>query len=367
MQASFRICAAFLCCTFPFACMGQTAPAPASSPLAGRPAPEATTSLPTGSTIDLDVVVTDKSGKPVPGLDVADFTLLDNNQPSKIVSFHAYDGTAQSDPPVEAMILFDTVNTTFSDIAFARQQVQEFLRRDGGRLAVPTSVVWLTNDGLEVQREPSLDGNAMAAQLEAAEGRLRTINRSAGAYGAIERFQFCTHMLDELVRSEMNKPGRKLLIWASNGWPILDGPRINISDKSQRALYGEIIQLSTLMRLARIDLYSISQGMPGRDTFLYEAFLKPVKKPQQADIPNLNLKVLAVQSGGRVLPPNNDLPGSLKTCLQDAGAYYRLSFAPAPADGPNQYHEVKIRIGKPGLSARTNTGYYDQPMATSAP
>jgi VWFA-related protein len=312
-------------------------------------------------------MVTDKSGKPVPGLGVADFTLLDNNQPNKILSFHAYDGTAQSDPPVQAFILFDTVNTTFGDVSFARQQVEEFLRRDGGRLAIPTSIFWLTNDGLEVQREPTLDGNALAAQLEGFEGRLRTITRASGAYGAIERFQFCTHILDGFVRSEMNKPGRKLLIWASGGWPILDGPRIEISDKDQRALYGEIIELSTLMRLARIDLYSISQGMPGRDTFLYQAFLKPVKKPQQANLPNLNLKVLAAQSGGLVLPPNNDLPGSLKTCLQDAGAFYRLSFAPAPADGPNQYHELKVHVDKPGLSARTNAGYYDQPTATSAP
>lgn len=39
--------------------------------------------------ITLDVVVTDKSGKPVAGLQQQDFTLLDNKEPNKILSFNA--------------------------------------------------------------------------------------------------------------------------------------------------------------------------------------------------------------------------------------------------------------------------------------
>ena len=56
----------------------------------------------------LDVVVTDKSGKPVAGLEQRDFTLLDNKQPQKIVSFQAVEGgTATADPPVEVILLVD--------------------------------------------------------------------------------------------------------------------------------------------------------------------------------------------------------------------------------------------------------------------
>lgn len=381
MQPSLRICAAALSCLSPLLCGGQIAPAGSKAPapvapaspqngadLGAHPLPAAPGAFHTGSTISLDVVVTDKSGKPVAGLDLPDFTLLDNNQPSKILSFHAYNGTGQSaDTPVEAILLFDTVNTTFDAVSYARQQVDNFLRMNGGHLPIPVSIDWLTNDGVETQREPSRDGNALAAQLDAYEGRLRSINRSAGAYGAIERFQLSTHMLDNLARSEMDKPGRKLLVWAGPGWPMLDNPNINISGKSQQALFGEIVQLSTLMRLAHITLYSVSQGMPGPDTFLYQSFVKGVKKVQQAGVPNLSLKVLAVQSGGLVLPPTNDMAGSIQECLQDAGAFYTLSFEPAPADGPDQYHELKVRVDKPGLTARTRTGYYDQPEQPSAP
>src|SRR3984957_3646131 len=44
--------------------------------------------------IHLDVVVTDQSGRPVPGLQLSDFTLLDNGRPLKFLSFHAFDAKA---------------------------------------------------------------------------------------------------------------------------------------------------------------------------------------------------------------------------------------------------------------------------------
>ena len=96
---------------------------------------------------------------------------------------------------------------------------------------------------------------------------------------------------------------------------------------------------------------------------MYEEYVKGVKKPSQAYFPNVDLRVLAVQSGGRVLVPSNDLAAEIESCVQDASAFYTISFAPPPADGPDEYHELKIRVGKPGLTARTNTGYYNGPLA----
>jgi VWFA-related protein len=310
----------------------------------------------------LNVVVTDHSGKPVPGLTATDFTLLDNNQPAKITSFAAYGPTVTpDDPPVQVIVLFDTVNTDFSAVSYTRQQVESFLRRNGGNLAFFTSLAWLTNTNIEFQGPPTQDGNALAAALDASESRLRTITNSAGAYGAIERFDISSRLLDSLVRKETEIPGRKLLVWASPGWPLLDGPNINLSSKGQQQLFSEIVQLSTLLRQAQMDVYSISQGMPDGGTFLYQSFLKGVKKPAQVNIPNLALKVLAVQSGGLVLPPSNDVASSLGTCVQDGTVYYSITFDPPPADGPDQYHKLDVHLDRPGLTARTNTGYYDEP------
>jgi hypothetical protein len=95
--------------------------------------------------------------------------------------------------------------------------------------------------------------------------------------------------------------------------------------------------------------------------FLYQDFLKGVKTPRQADTANLTLKVLATQSGGRILGPDNDLAGQINRCIAEANSFYALSFDPPKADHANEYHDLKVEVGKPGLTARTNTGYYNQP------
>jgi VWFA-related protein len=374
MRRPLWFCALVLCSLSPFTGNGQAAPGIATpvqpAPATAQPAPTGPAApLPNGaspdaanSAIHLDIVVTDHSGAPVPGLTASDFNILDNNQPSKILSFHAYGpGVQPTDPPVQVIVLFDTVNIDFNAVSYTRQQVENFLRQNGGHLAQPVTLAWLTETGVQPQGPPTLDGNALATALDGSEARLRTINRSAGAYGAIERFELSSRALDGIAMSEFKIPGRKLLIWAGPGWPMLDGPNINISNKGQQSLFGEIVQLSTLLRQAQIDLYSVTQGMPGPETFLYESFLKGVKKASQANIPNLGLKVIAVQSGGQVIPPSNDVAGAISTCVRDAATYYAVTFQPPPADGPDDYHKLDVHIDRPGLTARTNTGYYDQP------
>ena len=76
---------------------------------------------------------------------------------------------------------------------------------------------------------------------------------------------------------------------------------------------------------------------------------------------DLSLQVLAIQSGGLALSSSNDVTSMLQNCLADAEAYYEMSFDPAPADHRDEYHNLVIQVSKPGLTARTRTGYYAQP------
>jgi hypothetical protein len=127
------------------------------------------------------------------------------------------------------------------------------------------------------------------------------------------------------------------------------------------------VQLSTALREAQIDLYSVTKGLWDEFTDLYQGYQKGVRRAEDAGPPNLGLKVIAVQSGGRVLAPDNDLAGQIGKCIEDAKAYYRLTFSPPRADRPNEYHALEVRVGKPGLKARTNTGYYNQRERVPAP
>ncbi len=366
-------CLAFLVCLPAFAWTQQN-PAPAAAPVlpkAASPSAPLTPALTPRSTstpekekgpIYLDVVVTDKAGAPVSGLELKDFTLLDNNQPGKILSFQAFGGSTQkAAPPAEVILLIDTVNEPFQEVSITRQQIANFLLQNGGHLAAPVSVFVLTNQGVDAQNRPTYDGNGLAQDIRQLDNHLRTINRSAGFWGASERFQLSLQGFQNIAETEARKPGRKLLIWTGPGWPLFDNPGIYSTFKEQQQYFDELVQLSTELREARISVYSVSLGQPNLRTFLYQSFLKGVTKPAKMDLPNLGLKVFAVETGGRAIAPDNDMTAQIDRCVKDAGAYYTLSFDPPYADHVNEYHDLKVLVNNPALTARTNTGYYNQP------
>ncbi len=315
--------------------------------------------------ITLDVVVTDKSGKPIPGLEQQDFTLLDNKQPNKILSFAAIQGgDATADPSVEVILLVDEVNASFRAVSSARQEVEKFLKRNGGQLERPTSLVLLSDKGMATTSS-SRDGNALAGDLNENQNGLRIIGRAQGFYGAGDRVQLSLGALEQFADYESTKPGRKLVIWLSPGWPLLSGPRIELSSKDEQSLFKTIVALSDALRQARITLYSIDPlGLAdarGLRALRYEGYVNGVKKANGVHIGNLGLQVIAEQSGGRVFEYNNDVAGEIETSIADTSAFYVLTFDGLPGDGPNEYHALEVKIDKPGLKARTRSGYYAQP------
>jgi len=313
--------------------------------------------------ITLDVVVTGKSDKPAPNLQQQDFTILDNKQPRKILAFRAVQGTTD-EPPVEIVLLIDRLNASVLSVGNVLQEARKFLGQNGGQLVHPVSIISFSDSGTQIAN-PTRDGNALIAGLDQTESSLRTTHRSQGVYGAEERFQKSLGALNSVAAYEEKKPGKKLLIWISPGWPLLSGPRIELSSKDEKGLFDAVVAVSTALRLARVTLYSvdplgIADAMSLRTT-AYGNFLKGVKSPRQVHAGNLALQVLAVQSGGKVLNSSNDIAGQIEKCVADADAYYVLSFDSDPGDGPNEYHQLEVKIGQPGLTARTRTGYYAQP------
>ncbi len=375
MRVSFRLLVGLLCCftaselsakhsSVDRSPVEQQAEQGASPSQAAPPADRANTSARLGGRrVSLDVIVTDKSGKAIPGLQQQDFTLLDDKQPQSILSFHETDEPA-ADPPMQAILLVDAVNNGFQGVVQQRQQLENFLRRDGGHLPMPMSLVLLADTSTQMQPVPTSDGKALADTLSSSQYALRIDGRSQGFYGAVDRLQISLRALHQLISYEANQPGRKLLIWLSAGWPLLSGPGVQLTAKTQDFLFNSIVELSGALREARITLYSVDSlgvgdAISGR-TFYYEEFLKGVPSANKTQNGNLGLQVLAIQSGGRVLSGSNDVTSSIASCLADAKAFYTISFDSPPADHPNEYHSLQVKIGKPGLAARTRTGYYAQ-------
>jgi hypothetical protein len=94
----------------------------------------------------------------------------------------------------------------------------------------------------------------------------------------------------------------------------------------------------------------------------YQAFLKGVKRTDQAEYPFLALPVLAEHTGGRAIVMGRDIVGELTAAMREAGPYYELSFDEQPADRPNEFHELRVTTDQAGVKVRTNTNYYANPQ-----
>jgi VWFA-related protein len=225
------------------------------------------------------------------------------------------------------------------------------------------SLVVFSGAGTKVQNGSSRDGNALAALYEQYQTGLRTIPRSQGFYGATERFYTSLKTLTSLLAYERTRPGRKLMVWLSPGWPMLTSAELSHSDMKQ--IFNWVVDTSTGLRQARVTLYSVDPlGLAdagGMRMGYYQQFLKAVTSPSQALPGDVALQVLAVQSGGRVFNGTNDLESELADCVADAAAFYVLSFNARRPDKPDEYHSLAVTVDKPGITVRTRTGYYAQP------
>lgn len=73
---------------------------------------------------------------------------------------------------------------------------------------------------------------------------------------------------------------------------------------------------------------------------------------------DLTIPVIAAQSGGLVLNRRSDVASLIAQCVADAKSYYSLTSDSNPAGHPDEYHDVQVKIDKPGLITRTRMGYY---------
>jgi len=313
-------------------------------------------------TMTLDVVVTDKSDAPVSGLQLSDFKLFDNMQPQNLVSVQAASAMSpNADPPVEVFLVYDAINMPFIARANQRQLLVDYFNQNGKVLDLPTSLLVLTDNGISEQNRPTRDGAALLRVLDASYSGFMQIKRYEGLEGALLREEDSLKALNLFAVQQSKRPGRKLFIWLGEGWGVASKPNSIGGPKRRQSIYDYIATLSTALREARITLYEIIpvSGIGRGD--IYMQYVKGVRDINHADLGDLSLPVLATQTGGQVLMGIRDLASLIDRCVTDAKTYYVLTYNPPPAAHPNEYHDIVIKVDRPGLTARTRIGYYSQP------
>jgi VWFA-related protein len=322
----------------------------------------AQSALPAEGRLKLDVVVSDPSGAPVTGLDRTNFTLLDNNHPANILSFHAFDRTtARPDPPVELILVIDEAQHPSQQIGDEEFGLKQFLKQNGGHLALPTTVYRLSDLNLSVTPQPTADGNALDALLSSKSG-MNEVDMGGADCAAGDHFpafrpcQSALVALGFITLTERAKPGRKLLVWVGNRGPI------------GKNSFDWVTEFSTRLREARITLSSVSLWRNPGERLPYVRYLDAVKSARSLTANNLAIDVLAAQSGGQVLAPEEgNLTPLIQECVKNPDNFYTLSFEPEPTGQPDDYHTLSVEISRAGLSAHTNMGYYDEPVYFDQP
>jgi VWFA-related protein len=333
--------------------------------------------------IRLDTTVTDEVGKAVAGLRREDFNLLDDGQPQKIIAFRASAGSF--DDSLSVIILLDTLNMPSDLAVLERQQAAHLLLEHSGRLAQPVTIYSLEDSGFFLTAKSSTDGKELSAEVTADNKaaayfvplRERWQFKAASVESSFESFPALAGLraLGTIATTEASRPGRKVVLWIGPGQsnrgtgsfdPDIRQLRYSIAGKKgeevKRDLFQKICWFSILLRQARIvlDCFSLAEGSPKQNS--WNRFLAGVPLAEQASWMNLFKNVLAVQSGGRVLPSSNDLVGPMNECIDNARIFYTLTFDPPLAAHANEYHSLKVDLNRPTLTAHTSTGYYDQPF-----
>ncbi len=330
---------------------GVQAVAQAPMPPANHP------SLPAPATIH--VTVTDKAGNLVNGLQQSDFTLLDDDHPSSIQAFAA----SQNAAPLVVLVM-DEANEPFRALSIEQEQIEKFLNQNQGRLPFPVSLIFLTDSGLQ-QIKPSTDGHALSALLAKHRADLRAISGDRSLYNAEALFQISLRALETILDYEAGYPGRKLLIWVSQGWPTLDMPDVMLSVREQTNIFGMVVTASNLLRFTNTTLYSVdpegNYDVGSLHSVEWQNYQKPVNRFDKAQYGDLSVQVLAEQSGGLVRFGGNNTAQDIFHCVQDASGGYDLTFQPQASDKPNTWHSLRVKIQKSGITVRTLAGYYAQP------
>ena len=305
--------------------------------------------------IHLDIVVSDASEIPVQGLQAKDFTIFDEGKERQIATFAAFDGvTAISDPPAQMIIVIDSVNSGFIEMGYLRQGLEEYLRENEGRLRQPTTIARLVPSGIQVLSQPSLDGNVLANIVDQVSATVKP--------RGLDALQISLNALVTIAKKEVGVPGRKLLVWLGPGWPtpVLAQPLTAVDQRNQRTYYLVAVQIAKLLYDARMVLYG---GYTAGEFYMRE-FLKPIRKISDVDPRVLRLNVLAIKSGGKGELPETNRDSVVRDVLKHfvawGNSYYSLSFDPPKAHGSDEFHELRVVVNRPGLAARTISGYYNE-------
>jgi VWFA-related protein len=340
----------------------------APSKLVGQPAPELPTEAQeptltirqTVRRVIVDVMVRDANGKPVHGLTASDFSVTEDKEPQRVLSFDVYDfdkasiSRAPNDPPLPPnvfenlpkapergplyVMLLDLVNTETTDQMTARQQVLKFIKSKpaGTRFAV-----FITTDKLYLVQGFTEDKDLLYAALDPnrPKSHVPKVFMLARNYGYGDPYT-AVDMLTHIGEYMDGIPGRKNLIWMAGTFPL------SISPQEGNSPLGDNIK-AEINALAQAQIAVFPADVSGVDPNpAVSTFVASRAAEEQ----------IASATGGRAFYNDNGVVDILNTATEDGGNYYTLTYAPPTYVDDGKCHNIAVKLdqGNYQLSYRRN-------------
>ncbi len=350
--------------------------------LAQQPAPLIRS---TSRLVLLDVIVTDKTGRPIRELKKEDFTVLENGVPQKITSFEsvpaessggsspqtASSGNAPAAVNSRTIILLDQLNTSFADLAYARDHILRFLDQDGAGNQ-PIALMSVEPRGLVVAQDYTTDRNRLKDKL--LHLKALNVNSKGGKdmYWAPEYAQDAIGDLIEIARASVGAPYGVNVIWVTSGFEGLmsTGNRNDQLEASLRRVTNLLIR--SRMRLYTIDPAGVVPKIPmgglpiptdvtrgselaGAESSADKLINAGGTAAAEADV---LLSHMTRMMGGLSYYGNNDVAKALGQAVLDGSSAYLISYSPSNPDFEGEYRKIEVHTDIEGSTARTRPGYY---------
>jgi len=340
----------------------------------------------------LDVVVVDRSGKPVTNLDKSKFVVYEDNVEQTISKFdppsgHLMPPGSEVKPVVNSaadlpkigpapvnVLVFDELNTPFNQLAYARQQMEKYLKSLPEVLPIPTLFVAAGNTRMAVLHDYT---QSRADLLESVKKHTADVDftqmlasLNGGKSGKDDGLVSTLGALSQIASSVQGLPGRKNVIWIGKGYNnAMDLQNLSQSDRER--VLASIKQVTDRMLAARVTLYTIDPEGPVAATELTPTSIDPtsVSSPSTSvgDFgDDMGFYLFATSTGGRVITGRNDLDVQFAQVSREGTEYYTLAYIPTTgSDAARPYRKIKVVVNDPNLKVMTRQGYFAGDAAVS--
>jgi VWFA-related protein len=323
----------------------------------------------------LDTVVTDRKGNIVSNLTKDDFTVYENGVPQTIRNFTApADLPTVTDRPTKdrnghdnwgtaplTMIVVDEMDTPFEELAYARDCVRNYLKKQPAQLIEPTMLLWLNDDGFHPVTTFTRDRDSILVSLAKQPPSLASrLQRGAAA----EQISAAFAALQQVALFSRGQPGKKEIIWVGRSFPSVDPIGL---DDFQRTLLSKAVRSTVdLLLTSRVSLYVIDPTITGsaiNDDVPQEVdTLTPVPATTVVDpfAGTFNINLFVSETGGKYFRGYNDLDRQIGDSAQRGTTYYTLTYVPTTQIQDGSYRQIDIRLRNPNLIVQTKKGYYSE-------